>query len=75
MNPKDKRPAIMVEHHMLKYGTYKGIIPVGQYGFGAVVIWDSGDYEPAGGSIAEGKLEIIRNGIRIVKIDWPSNST
>jgi bifunctional non-homologous end joining protein LigD len=64
MNPKDKRLAIMfsIEDHTLEYGTYEGIIPAGQYGSGAVLIWDSGDYEPAGGSIAEGRLEFILKG-------------
>ena len=62
MNPKDKRLAIMVEDHTLEYGTYEGIIPAGQYGSGAVIIWDSGDYEQAGGSIAEGRLEFILKG-------------
>lgn len=65
MNPKDKRLAIMVEDHTLEYGTYEGIIPAGQYGSGAVVIWDSGDYEPAGGSIAEGRLEFILKGKKL----------
>ena len=65
MNPKDKRLAIMVEDHTLEYGTYEGIIPAGQYGSGAVVIWDSGDYELAGGSIAEGKLEFILKGKKL----------
>jgi bifunctional non-homologous end joining protein LigD len=64
MNPKDKRLAIMfsIEDHTLEYGTYEGILPAGQYGSGAVVIWDSGDYEPACGSIAEGRLEFILKG-------------
>ena len=65
MNPKDKRLAIMVEDHTLEYGTYEGIIPAGQYGSGTVVIWDSGDYEPTSGSIAEGKLEFILKGKKL----------
>jgi bifunctional non-homologous end joining protein LigD len=65
MNPKDKRLAIMVEDHTLEYATYEGIIPAGQYGSGAVVIWDSGDYELTGGSIAECRLEFILRGKKL----------
>jgi len=43
MNPKDKRLAILVDDHDLEYATYEGIIPEGQYGSGAVVIWDKGN--------------------------------
>jgi bifunctional non-homologous end joining protein LigD len=65
MNPKDKRLAIMVEDHTLEYGSYEGIIPEGQYGSGAVLIWDSGDYELLGGSIAEGRLEFVLKGKKL----------
>ncbi len=44
MNPKDKRLAIMVDDHTLEYASYEGIIPDGQYGSGAVIIWDDGEY-------------------------------
>lgn len=62
MNPKDKRLAIMVDDHTLEYASYEGIIPDGQYGSGAVIIWDDGEYRLLGGSIQKGILEFALNG-------------
>ena len=65
MNPKDKRLAIMVADHAIEYGSYEGIIPDGQYGAGAVVIWDSGEYKFLGGGTGEGRLEFVLNGKKL----------
>jgi bifunctional non-homologous end joining protein LigD len=65
MNPKDKRLAIMVNDHALEYGRYEGIIPEGQYGAGAVLIWDNGEYELLGGDIREGKIEFVLKGNKL----------
>ncbi len=45
MNPKDKRLAIRTEDHPVKYLTFQGIIPKGNYGAGVMDIWDEGTYQ------------------------------
>lgn len=65
MNPADKRLAIMVEDHLLDYGSFEGIIPEGNYGAGAVVIWDRGTYNLLTGDIRKGKIEIMLQGDKL----------
>lgn len=61
----EKRLAVHVEDHPLDYGTFEGTIPKGNYGAGAVIVWDRGTWTPVGGDYAAGKLEFDLKGQKL----------
>lgn len=68
MNPADKRLAVMVEDHPIEYGDFEGIIPKGHYGVGAVLIWDSGEFQPEEDpepALKKGKLSFSLEGKKL----------
>ncbi len=79
LNPADKRLAVMVDDHSLEYFGFEGIIPADQYGAGAVVVWDRGEYSLLEGDDPLGALEggkmiielngkILKGGFALVKM-------
>lgn len=67
-NPADKRLAVKVEAHPLEYGDFEGIIPEGNYGAGAVILWDRGEWVPLedpDDGLAKGKLLFNLKGYKL----------
>jgi bifunctional non-homologous end joining protein LigD len=63
MTPSEKRLAVLVEDHPLEYIDFEGLIPKGEYGGGAVVIWDRGTYELI--EQREDKISFVLTGERL----------
>jgi bifunctional non-homologous end joining protein LigD len=67
-NMADKRLAVMVEDHPLEYGDFEGLIPEGNYGAGAVIVWDRGRWVPVEDPVAglvKGKLLFELRGLKL----------
>jgi bifunctional non-homologous end joining protein LigD len=71
LNPADKHLAVAVEDHPLEYGDFEGVIPEGNYGAGAVIVWDRGAYTvlegegDAADAIRNGKVDIKLHGFKL----------
>ncbi|MGH7287233.1 MAG: DNA polymerase ligase N-terminal domain-containing protein, partial [Myxococcota bacterium] len=70
LDPAQKRLAVQTEDHPLEYADFEGTIPAGNYGAGAMIVWDRGIYRcvdgrtPAQG-LAQGKLDLALEGHKL----------
>lgn len=75
LDPAVKRLAVHVEDHPLDYASFEGAIGSGQYGAGAVIVWDEGTYRnltakdgrpvPVVEAVAAGHLSVWLDGTKL----------
>lgn len=68
LDPAEKRMAVHVENHPLDYADFEGVIPDGNYGAGAVILWDRGRWIPVEDPVAgmgSGKLLFDLEGYKL----------
>jgi bifunctional non-homologous end joining protein LigD len=79
LDPTAKRLAVHVEDHPLDYATFEGTIPGGEYGAGAVIVWDQGTYrmlsdKPMVDAVAQGHVSVWLDGTKL-KGGWSLTRT
>jgi bifunctional non-homologous end joining protein LigD len=70
VDPEEKRLAVRTEDHPLEYADFEGIIPEGNYGAGAMIVWDCGVYRSVDGhspqaGLEAGKLDLSLEGHKL----------
>ena len=68
LSTKERRLAVQTEDHPVDYRDFEGSIPKGEYGGGAVIVWDRGTWEPIGDpreGMKKGKLEFLVHGEKL----------
>ena len=69
-DPSVKHLAVHTEDHPMRYRSFEGVIPKGDYGAGTMQIWDSGWYEllretDFDAALASGELKLMLRGRRL----------
>lgn len=67
-DPAARHLAVHVEDHPVEYAEFEGVIPEGNYGAGAVIVWDRGTWSPHGdpeAGLREGKLHFDLHGYKL----------
>src|SRR5262245_13843952 len=68
VHAEERRLAVHVEDHPVEYADFEGIIPPGNYGAGAVIIWDRGRWTPIDDPdqvFETGKLHFVLEGYKL----------
>ncbi len=68
LDPEIKRLAVATEDHPLEYADFEGSIPAGNYGAGAMIVWDNGRWVPLEDPVAgmeNGKLLFELHGYKL----------
>ena len=72
-DPAVKRLAVRVEDHPVDYAAFEGMIPEGEYGAGAVLVWDRGTWAPddedVDAALRRGELKFTLHGTKL-KGSW-----
>jgi bifunctional non-homologous end joining protein LigD len=68
LDPEVKRLAVLTEDHPLEYSDFEGLIPEGNYGAGAMIVWDRGTWIPVEDPVSgmeKGKLLFELRGYKL----------
>lgn len=69
LDPQDKRMAVHTEAHPVEYLDFEAVIPPGNYGAGAMIVWDRGAVRYLEGSaedgMARGKIDFTLHGHKL----------
>ncbi len=69
LDPSVKRLAIQTEDHPIEYANFEGVIQLGKYGAGTVMLWDRGTWLPdspdVDASMRKGHLDFMLHGKKL----------